>query len=431
MTRPSEPDWHTAPPSGRRATLLRAMRRLYELRPGPARIVETRTLRSEEGRDGDGWSTLAWGWYCSQTGGTLYTVDSDPEALAVSRRLSAPYAPWIRYVRSDSVACLHCWPFVHSPSDPPTPGLPDPQSGYPRERVIRNPQSVIDLLYLDSLDALGPGSEFTAGPHHAEAAAALRSLARPSVVLLVDTHPTGEPDAAGVPPFSGKGALVVPFLVERGFRLEWYVDGQVLLTLGASPEDGDHHHFRFQERLYPYFEHSINGGRANERTVEVALALPLLETARGPVLEVGNVLTQHGYGGHTVVDRYEAAEGVLNVDIADFDDGVRYGLILSISTLEHVGWDEQPRDSTKISRVLDRLLRHLLAPGGRFFATVPMGHNPHLDRLLLENQTGTELAFLRRLDAAGHWRPVPRAELGEPLYNHLFPMGNVVAVLSA
>src|SRR5690242_3337215 len=60
-------NWDEAPEFGRRETLLRTLRYLHRLRRGPVTIVETGTLRNDtaSGREGDGWSTVAWGWYCS------------------------------------------------------------------------------------------------------------------------------------------------------------------------------------------------------------------------------------------------------------------------------------------------------------------------------------------------------------------------------
>src|SRR5437870_3328975 len=81
------PNWDEAPPFGRRETLLRTLRRLHELSPGPSCIVETGTLRDDtpSGRDGDGWSSVAWSWYCSQTGGKLFTVDISESNLDACR----------------------------------------------------------------------------------------------------------------------------------------------------------------------------------------------------------------------------------------------------------------------------------------------------------------------------------------------------------
>ena len=44
-----------------------------------------------------------------------------------------------------------------------------------------------------------------------------------------------------------------------------------------------------------------------------------------------------------MVDKYERAPGVVNRDVLDLDDLGHFELVVAISTLEHVGWDEEPR----------------------------------------------------------------------------------------
>jgi len=57
--------------------------------------------------------------------------------------------------------------------------------------------------------------------------------------------------------------------------------------------------------------------------------------------------------------------------------------IVSISTIEHMGWDETPRDPKKIPLALENLIE-CLAPGGEVVVTLPMGYNIYLDKLLKE-----------------------------------------------
>ena len=74
---------------------------------------------------------------------------------------------------------------------------------------------------------------------------------------------------------------------------------------------------------------------------------------------------------------------MINEDIIDFDPGRRYALIVSVSTLEHVGWDEdEPRDPEKVLRAIERL-RELLTPSGELLFTVPHGWQTDLDGLSL------------------------------------------------
>jgi len=57
--------------------------------------------------------------------------------------------------------------------------------------------------------------------------------------------------------------------------------------------------------------------------------------------------------------------------------------IVSISTIEHMGWDETPRDPKKIPLALENLIE-CLVPGGEIVVTLPIGYNTYLDKLLKE-----------------------------------------------
>lgn len=86
--------------------------------------------------------------------------------------------------------------------------------------------------------------------------------------------------------------------------------------------------------------------------------------------EVGNVLAHYGVGGHTVVDKYETAGGVHNVAVLDYHDDRGFDLIVSISTLEHTGFEEEVDEPAKPGRVARHPAR-MLAPGGRAVLTFP------------------------------------------------------------
>ena len=160
----------------------------------------------------------------------------------------------------------------------------------------------------------------------------------------------------------------------------------------------------FNGREYSYFYHPYNLAWRNERAVEVPIVRELVLAHEGQsVLEVGNVLAHYMETDHQVVDKYEIAEGVINADAADFEPGNHYGLIVSISTLEHVGWDETPRDPRRVVAAVNNLAG-LLAPGGVLVATAPFGLNPEFDRLLVSGELPfTEIDSLRRMGAKNVW----------------------------
>lgn len=134
------------------------------------------------------------------------------------------------------------------------------------------------------------------------------------------------------------------------------------------------------------FDHPYNTTALNERAVELAMAQRFLLTRRmagmGNVLEVGNVLDHYNDRSdfpvpeRRIVDRFEVAPGVENIDV--FDIKGTYDTIISISTIEHVGRDDG-RDRPHAAVEATYHLRSLLAPGGRFFCTFPTGWNKALD----------------------------------------------------
>ena len=183
--------------------------------------------------------------------------------------------------------------------------------------------------------------------------------------------------------------------------------------------------FAFQGRDYRYFHHPYNVTWTNERAVEVPIVRRAIEEAGAAVrlLEVGNVLSHYSHRGHDVVDKYESGTGILNTDIVDFRHSEPYDLIVSISTLEHVGWDEDERDPGKIPRAVEHI-RTLLAPSGEAIVTLPLGYNPNLDELVRAGALDVDREyFLLRL-AQCQWREVEKAELGRPAYGSPFPGAN-------
>jgi cyclopropane fatty-acyl-phospholipid synthase-like methyltransferase len=100
------------------------------------------------------------------------------------------------------------------------------------------------------------------------------------------------------------------------------------------------------------------------------------------ILEIRNVLSHHFKFEHDILDKYEIAKGVTNEDVVDFKSEKKYDLVVSISTLEHVGWDEKPRDDLKIPRAIENLKTLITSRGGTMIITLPLGYNSALDQQL-------------------------------------------------
>lgn len=157
--------------------------------------------------------------------------------------------------------------------------------------------------------------------------------------------------------------------------------------------------FTLGGRGYPYLRHRYLDTASSERAVELPVALALLHEAQAAparrVLEVGDVLTHHAWSDHLVVDLYGRRPGVVNEDIASFTGGP-FDLVLSVSTVEHIGWDESPRDVDKAARAVGHMVS-LLAPGGEMLVTIPVGYHRFLDDAVTDGRLNpTRIAWLVR-----------------------------------
>lgn len=167
-------DFSDAPLFGREKGLKKSLEILHGLNKINIIIVETGTTRGVLGGGvkGDGWATLAWGWYCQKYGGKLVTIDYLNEAIENCKSITSKYAEHIDYVVNDSVEYL---------------------KGFSEK---------IDLLYLDSCD----------DPNHIlnELKAVYGNLKDDSIILIDDTDSK-----------SGKGKLSIEYLRNNGWDLEF------------------------------------------------------------------------------------------------------------------------------------------------------------------------------------------------------------------
>jgi SAM-dependent methyltransferase len=187
--------------------------------------------------------------------------------------------------------------------------------------------------------------------------------------------------------------------------------------------------FTLEGREYAYFIHIYNKTWMNERIAEMALGLDALQRHRGErILEVGNVMSHYGHDRHEIVDLYEQADGVQNVDIVDFRPADAYDLILSLSTIEHVGFDEDIEEPDKPVRAVTHL-KEFLRPGGELLVTVPLGYNRHVDLALRADAFGFDrTGYLMRVSPLNRWAEVGADQVRRARYGLPYPAANVIAV---
>ncbi|UCE37021.1 MAG: hypothetical protein JSW00_16240 [Thermoplasmata archaeon] len=187
--------------------------------------------------------------------------------------------------------------------------------------------------------------------------------------------------------------------------------------------------FEFQGRKYDYFWSERNFACITERAVEIPIIWELVKQYKDKrILEVGNVLWHYFPVDHDVVDKYEKAEGVINEDVVDFNPSEKYDLIVSISTLEHVGWDETPKEPKKILRAVDNL-KECLAPKGKMVVTLPLGVNTEMDRLLAKDKIPfTKRYFLKRISSENRWKETTWDEVSNSKFGDPFHCANALVI---
>lgn len=183
--------------------------------------------------------------------------------------------------------------------------------------------------------------------------------------------------------------------------------------------------FTFQKDAYHYFYHEANTTWSNERAIEIPIIWKIVKKHHGKnILEVGNVLSHYFHYNHDVLDKYEKADGVINQDVINYRPNKKYDLIVTISTLEHVGWDESPREPMKFLQAIKNL-ESILSKKGKLVITLPLGHNPVMDQLIENGKISfTRVAYLKRISKDNRWQEADLNDVCGMKYNHPFPAAN-------
>jgi len=205
----------------------------------------------------------------------------------------------------------------------------------------------------------------------------------------------------------------IGYVIKKTISAWFYLSYYKIFRLGKT--------FIFREDKYHYAYHFYNTTWMNERAVEIPLALKIIKKNEDKkILEIGNVISNYFNIPHDIVDKYEKDHNVINEDVVDFSPNKKYDLIISISTLEHVGWDEIPRNDKKIPQAIENLQKLLTPKSGLMFVTLPIGYNTVLDKLLRDETIKFhEQYYLRRISKKNEWKEaswqdVQDAKFGKP-----------------
>jgi hypothetical protein len=150
-----------------------------------------------------------------------------------------------------------------------------------------------------------------------------------------------------------------------------------------------------------WYKHTWN----NSRAVEIPIFYKLFKQYEGKsILEVGNVMNHYKLvRAHDVLDKYENYNGVINQDIVDFKPLEKYDVVLSISTLEHVGFDEEVKDNNKFIAAINNLKQNIVKDGGSIVFSVPIGYNSDVDQALKNGLVRFNAIWCYKKDTDNDW----------------------------
>lgn len=186
--------------------------------------------------------------------------------------------------------------------------------------------------------------------------------------------------------------------------------------------------FYIDSKKYHYLTHRYNA-IDSERAIEVPWTIDILKKTKGDVLEVGNVISHYISSDHEVLDKYEVGSKIINEDAVIYDTDNRYDLIISISTLEHIGYDEEKEEREKYRDAIYNLLR-LLKPDGKMIITLPIGYNPEVDYdLKAETIEYKKLHYMKRVSRLNTWKETGKEDALCIKYGQKYPAANAVAFI--
>jgi len=188
--------------------------------------------------------------------------------------------------------------------------------------------------------------------------------------------------------------------------------------------------FVFCNRKLRYFLHPYNLTWLNERVVEIPIIMDYIKQSKAKkILEFGAVLSHYYKVNWDVIDKFERGKRIINDDVINFRPTEKYDLVVSISTLEHVGFDDDIKNPTKPVEAVKNLKENCLKKNGRIVVTLPLAYNPEMDKLVFNKKIHfDELFFLKRISRSNKWKEVTANEVKDIKFGRPYRNANAIAV---
>lgn len=221
----------------------------------------------------------------------------------------------------------------------------------------------------------------------------------------------------------------LPYLVKKGSELWFHLTvNSIVLEYYKIFRSNDM--FEFNGRKYHYFYSLYGATWRSERSVEIPIVWNFVDEfnkQQKKILEVGNVLSYRFSVCHDILDKYDKMQSVINEDVVDYNPPYKYDLIVSISTLEHVGYDEEFKDPMKIIRSIQNL-KTLLKSGGVLVVTLPLGQNKAMDSLLAKKILVFDKMYYLKRQKKNVWKQVEEINPAHVVYNERIPSANAIVI---
>lgn len=178
--------------------------------------------------------------------------------------------------------------------------------------------------------------------------------------------------------------------------------------------------FIFNGLELEYFYHNYNETWKKERIIEIPIIQTYVEDYDN-ILEVGNVLSNYFKYNHDVVDKYDKSPNIIKEDIVYYKTNKKYDLIVSVSTIEHIGVEDTPPNPRRIFDAINNM-KNLLSEDGIIVVTVPMGQNKFLDKYIYDKELLFDEYYGFKRISRERWIEVDWEDITESNYDH--PYGN-------
>ena len=183
--------------------------------------------------------------------------------------------------------------------------------------------------------------------------------------------------------------------------------------------------FMFDNKPFSYFYHPYNKTWKNERAIEIPIALSYLKEFKGKkILEIGNVLSHYVKTKHLILDKFEISSKVINQDVINFKSSIKFDLIISISTFEHIGIDDSIYNPKNSIKGIINIKNNCLSKDGVFLISFPVNYNPALTKLLEGNIFNYKIYCFKKINNKNLWKQCSFEEIKD--YKHQQPVLGII-----